>query len=124
MKSLSSVVALVALLATVAVASAASSATPATPASHTAHAKAAASSASPAKAAETKGKAEAAAASLVDLNSASREELMKLPGVGEAIADKIIAGRPWKTKSELVQKKLVTRAAYGKFSRLVIAKQK
>lgn len=60
---------------------------------------------------------------LVDLNSASRAELMKLPAVGEAIADKIIAGRPWKSKYDLVVKKVVTRAAYDKFAKYVIARQ-
>lgn len=60
---------------------------------------------------------------LVDLNSASKAELMKLPAVGDAISDKIIAGRPWKSKYDLVVKKVVTRAAYEKFSRFVIARQ-
>jgi DNA uptake protein ComE-like DNA-binding protein len=59
----------------------------------------------------------------VDLNSASREELIKLPGVGEAIADKIIAARPLKSKDELVSKKIVTKSEYQKFSAHVIAKQ-
>ena len=59
----------------------------------------------------------------VDLNSASREELVKLPGVGEAIADKIIAARPLKSKDELVSKNIVTKAEYQKFSAHVIAKQ-
>lgn len=60
---------------------------------------------------------------LVDLNSASKPELVKLPGVGEAIADRIIAGRPWKSKYDLVVKKVVTRGTYDKFARLVIARQ-
>ena len=59
----------------------------------------------------------------VDLNSASREDLIKLPGVGEAIADKIIAARPFKSKDELVSKKIVTKAEYNKFSAHVIAHQ-
>jgi competence protein ComEA len=59
----------------------------------------------------------------VDLNSASREALIKLPGVGEAIADKIIAARPLKSKDELVSKGIVTKAEYSKFSSHVIAKQ-
>ena len=48
----------------------------------------------------------------VDLNSASREALIKLPGVGEAIADKIIAARPLKSKDELVSKGIVTKSEY------------
>ena len=59
----------------------------------------------------------------IDLNSATHEQLVALPGVGEVIADKIIAGRPWKSKLELVQKNIVTKAAYGKFAKHVIAKQ-
>ena len=60
---------------------------------------------------------------LLDLNTASKAELMKLPAVGEAISDKIIAGRPWKSKYDLVVKKVVTRSAYDKFAKLVVARQ-
>jgi competence protein ComEA len=59
----------------------------------------------------------------VDLNSADKESLEKLPGIGDAIADKIVAGRPFKTKYELVTKNIVTKAEYRKISGMVIAKQ-
>ena len=61
--------------------------------------------------------------SKIDLNSATKEQLMSLPGVDDATADKIIAGRPFRAKNELVQKSILTKAEYTKISHKVIAKQ-
>ena len=51
-----------------------------------------------------------------DLNTASKEDLMKLPGVDDALAEKIIAARPYKSHSELETKNIVTKEEYSKIS--------
>jgi competence protein ComEA len=56
-----------------------------------------------------------------NLNTADRDQLMKLPGVGEATAEKIIAARPFKSKHELVSKKIVTSKEYKAIAPHVVA---
>lgn len=58
-----------------------------------------------------------------DINSASKEDLMKLPGITDELAQKIIDARPYKTKTELTKKNVLTKAEYSKVRSHVIAKQ-
>ncbi len=68
-------------------------------------------------------KVENATMAKIDINTATKDELMKLPGVGDAIADKIIAGRPYKTKGALATQKILGPKAYAKIRSQIIAKQ-
>jgi len=60
---------------------------------------------------------------LIDINSATVEQLKMLPGINDPLAQKIVEGRPYRVKTDLVRKNVIPQAAYNKIAGLVIAKQ-
>jgi len=60
---------------------------------------------------------------MIDINSATKAELKAIPGIGDAYADKIMAGRPFSNKSQLLSKKIIPKPVYEKIKDMIIAKQ-
>jgi DNA uptake protein ComE-like DNA-binding protein len=58
----------------------------------------------------------------LDINSASADELKAVKGIGAAVAKKIVENRPYRTKDELVEKKVVSKSTYDKIRDQIVAK--
>jgi DNA uptake protein ComE-like DNA-binding protein len=81
-----------------------------------------AQTASPTPSPSKKSSTKTTKAKPVDINSAAKEQLMEVPGIGDATAQKIIDGRPYKTKHDLVTKGILTQAQYDKMKEMLVAK--
>ena len=63
-------------------------------------------------------------AELINLNTATADQLKALPGIGDAYTEKIIKGRPYQRTDEIAQKKILPRATYEQIKEQIVAKQK
>jgi DNA uptake protein ComE-like DNA-binding protein len=77
----------------------------------------------PASAAHAASPKPATAAAPIDINTATAAQLQAIPGIGEAYAAKIVAGRPYKAKDELTRRKILPAAVYAKVKSHIVAKQ-
>jgi competence protein ComEA len=80
-------------------------------------------SSSSSKASNKASKSAASMAEKMDINTATKDQLQTLTGIGDALSDKIIANRPYKTKRDLVTKKVIPQATYDKIKDQIIAHQ-
>lgn len=76
------------------------------------------------KGAKAKNAKASAKVKLVDINSASKKELKTLPDIGDAEADKIIAGRPYLVKAQLATQEILPRGVYENLKTRLVARQK
>ena len=76
------------------------------------------------KQATTASKAKTGKSDLLDINSATKDQLTALPGIGDAYSQKIIDGRPYRTKRDLVTRKIIPQSTYEKVKDQIIAHQK